>query len=106
MPMVFATAAIPAGVCSNINLKSCHCTIGLAAICVACSLSVFIACCGFSDAAAKPPKPLTSLVVFLVPTAASCEYVDAISDALYMVCCANLVNSPLTFEISPELLPI
>ena len=72
IPISFATAEIPAGVCSSINLKSAHATEGFAAICVACCDNVFIACCGFSAAAARPPKPLTSCVVFFVPTAASC----------------------------------
>ena len=73
MPISLATAAIPAGDCSSISLKSSHATLGFAAICVACWDNVFIACCGFSAAAAKPPKPFTSCVVFFVPTAASCE---------------------------------
>ena len=72
IPISLATAAMPAGVCSSINLKSCHATVGFAAICVACIDRVFIACCGFSAAAASPPKPFTSFVQFLVPTAASC----------------------------------
>ena len=73
MPISFAMAAIPAGVCSSISLKSCHWTLGLAAIWVACWLKVFMACCGFSAAAARPPNPLTSSVVFFVPTAANWE---------------------------------
>ena len=72
IPICFATAEIPAGVCSTISLKSCHATVGFAAIWVACWESVFMACLGFSAAAANPPKPFTSFVVFFVPTAASC----------------------------------
>ena len=68
-----ATALSPAGVCSSISLKSCHCAVGFAAICVACWLKVFIACVGLSADAAKPPKPFTSARVFLVPTAFNCE---------------------------------
>ena len=70
-PMPLATAAIPAGVCSSINLKSIHWIVGFAAACVACWLNVFIACVGFSEAAANPPKPFTSFVQFFVPTAAN-----------------------------------
>ena len=73
IPIAFATADKPAGVCSSINLKSAQATFGFAAICVACWDSVFIACCGFSAAAARPPKPFTSSVVFDTPTAANCE---------------------------------
>ena len=71
VPIDLATAAIPPGACSSISLKSCHCTLGLAAICVACSDKVFIACLGSSADAASPPSPLTSWAVFLVPTAAN-----------------------------------
>ena len=71
VPIDLATAAIPPGACSSISLKSCHCTLGLAAICVACSDKVFIACLGLSADAASPPNPFTSWAVFLVPTAAN-----------------------------------
>ena len=61
LPIVLATAATPAGVCSTMSLKSSHCTFGFAAIWVACCESVFIACCGSSAAEASPPKPLPVL---------------------------------------------
>ena len=82
MPISLATAAIPAGVCSSISLKSCHATVGFAAICTPCCDSVFIACAGFSAAAAIPPKALTRLSALLIPTASNCAYVVAMSDAL------------------------
>ena len=82
IPMCLATAAIPAGVCSSISLKSCQATVGLAAIWTPCWLKVFMACCGFSAAAAIPPKPVTSWSVLSIPTAASWAYVLAMSDAL------------------------
>ena len=82
LPICFATAAIPAGVCSSISLKSSQATVGFAAIWVACWLRVFIAWVGLSAAAAKPPKPFTSFVVFFVPTASSWAKVDAISEEL------------------------
>ena len=63
-PMARATAAMPAGLCSSISLKSSQATFGFAAICVAWVESVFIACCGFSAAAARPPNPLTRFSVF------------------------------------------
>ena len=71
MPISFATAAIPAGACSIMILKSAHATLGLLAICVACIEIDFMACAGFSADAAKPPKALTKLPTFLVPTASS-----------------------------------
>ena len=73
IPISLAIAPIAAGAWSSINLKSCHATLGFAAICVACVLKVFIACLGFSAEAAKPPKPVTNLSVSLIPTAANCE---------------------------------
>ena len=81
------------------SLKSSHCTFGFAAIWVACCESVFIACCGSSAAEASPPKPFTSFVVFFVPTAASCAYVEAISEELYIVCSANFCKFFRTFVI-------
>ena len=69
MPILAATRDSPAGDCSSISLKSCHATIGFAAICVACVDNVFMACLGFSDAAATAPNPFTTPVVVFLLTA-------------------------------------
>ena len=73
MPISLATAAIPAGACSIMILKSIQATLGLLAICVAWVDRDFIACAGFSAEAARPPKAFTRLPTFLVPTASNCE---------------------------------
>ena len=81
MPISLATAAIPAGDCSIINLKSCHWILGLVIAWTICWLSVFMACFGFSAEAARPPIAFTKLPASLRPIAAICENVVPMSEA-------------------------